>query len=56
MADGGQTKGVRLAYIHEGTTGFMAVFYSPAEVFEEWKPVVDYSVGTFAVFGETVGE
>jgi|GEM_PF-1573221 hypothetical protein len=56
VADGGQTKGVRLAYIHEGTTGFMAVFYSPAEVFEEWKPVVDYSVGTFAVFGETVGE
>jgi len=55
-ADGGQTKGVRLAYIHEGTTGFLAVFYAPVEVFDEWRPVVDYSIGTFAVFGETVGE
>ncbi len=55
-ADEGQTKGVRLAYIHEGTTGFMAVFYAPTEVFDEWKSVVDYSIGTFAIFGETVVE
>lgn len=45
----GGTKGVRLAYIHEGTTGFMAVFYAPSEVFEEWRPVVDYSIGTFSI-------
>ena len=29
-ADDGKTKGVRLAYIHEGATGFMAIFYAPA--------------------------
>ena len=45
----GGTKGVRLAYIHEGTTGFMAVFYAPSEVFDEWRPVVDYSIGTFSI-------
>ena len=55
-ADEGKTKGLRLAYIHEGETGFMAVFYAPTEVFDEWRPVVDYSIGTFAVFGKTVGE
>ena len=41
-ADEGKTKGVRLAYFHEGETGFMVVFYAPTEVFEEWKPMVDY--------------
>ena len=50
-ADDGKTKGVRLAYIHEGATGFMAVFYAPAEVFDEWRPVVDYCIGTFSVAG-----
>ena len=55
-ADDGKTKGVRLAYIHEGATGFMAVFYAPAEVFDEWRPVVDYCIGTFSVAGEAIGE
>ena len=53
-ADDGKTKGVRLAYIHEGATGFMAVFYAPAEVFDEWRPVVDYCIGTFSVGGEAI--
>ena len=48
-ADDGHTKGVRLAYIHEGETGFMVVFYAPADVFDEWKPVVDYCIGSFSI-------
>ena len=47
--DNGGMKGVRLAYIHEGETGFMAIFYAPGEVFEEWRPVVDYCIGTFSI-------
>ena len=47
--DDGGMKGVRLAYIHEGETGFMAIFYAPGEVFDEWRPVVDYCIGTFSV-------
>ena len=53
-ANDGKTKGVRLAYIHEGATGFMAIFYAPAEVFDEWQPVVDYCISTFSVGGETI--
>ncbi len=53
-ADDGKTKGVRLAYIHEGATGFMAIFYAPAEVFDEWRQVVDYCVSTFSVAGEPI--
>ena len=48
-ADEGHTKGARLAYIHEGETGFMAIFYAPADVFDEWKPVVDYCIGSFSI-------
>ena len=48
-ADNGGMKGVRLAYIHEGETGFMAIFYAPGEVFDEWRPVVDYCIGTFSI-------
>lgn len=48
-ADNGGMKGVRLAYIHEGETGFMAIFYAPGEIFDEWRPVVDYCVGTFSI-------
>ena len=48
-ADQGDTKGVRLAYIHEGETGFMAVFYAPADVFDEWRAVVDYCIGSFSI-------
>ena len=48
-ADDGGMKGVRLAYIHEGETGFMAIFYAPGQVFDEWRPVVDYSIGTFSI-------
>ena len=48
-ADNGGMKGVRLAYIHEGQTGFMAIFYAPGEVFDEWRPVVDYCIGTFSI-------
>ena len=45
----GHTKGVRLAYIHEKETGFMAVFYAPADVFDEWRSVVDYCIGSFSI-------
>ena len=48
-SDQGDTKGVRLAYIHDGKTGFMAVFYAPAGVFDEWRPVVDYCIGSFSI-------
>ena len=48
-ADNGGMKGVRLAYIHEGETGFMAIFYATGEVFDEWRPVVDYCIGTFSI-------
>jgi hypothetical protein len=48
-AHDGDTKGVRLAYIHEGETGFMAVFYAPADVFDEWRAVVDYCIGSFSI-------
>ena len=48
-ADDGGMKGVRLAYIHEDETGFMAIFYAPGQVFDEWQPVVDYCVGTFSI-------
>ena len=47
--DNGGMKGVRLAYIHEGEKGFMAIFYAPGEVFDEWRPVVDYCIGSFSV-------
>lgn len=47
--DNGGMKGVRLAYIHEGETGFMAIFYAPGQVFDEWRPVVDYCIGTFSI-------
>ena len=45
----GWMKGVRLAYIHEEQTGYMAIFYAPSEVFDEWRPVVDYCVGSFSI-------
>lgn len=48
-ADEGETEGVRLAYIHEGETGFMAIFYAPADVFDEWRQVVDYCIGSFSI-------
>ena len=48
-ADQGDTKGVRLAYIHEDETGYMAIFYAPAEVFDKWRTVVDYCIGSFAI-------
>ena len=48
-ADNRGMKGIRLAYIHEGETGYMAIFYAPGEVFDEWKPVVDYCIGTFTI-------
>ena len=48
-ADNGGMKGVRLAYIHEKEIGFMAIFYAPGEVFDEWRPVIDYCIGTFSV-------
>ena len=47
--DDGGMKGVRLAYIHEGETGYMAIFYAPSQVFDEWRPVVDYCIGTFSI-------
>ncbi len=53
-ADDGKTKGVRLAYIHEEATGFMAIFYAPTEVFAEWRRVVDYCISTFSVAGEPI--
>ena len=52
--DDGGMKGVRLAYIHEGEMGFMAIFYAPGEVFDEWKPIVDYCIGTFSIGGFSV--
>ena len=47
--DNGGMKGVRLAYIHEDETGYMAIFYAPAEVFDKWRTVVDYCIGSFAI-------
>ena len=55
MEDGGM-KGVRLAYIHEGETGYMAIFYAPSEIFHEWKPVVDYCIGSFSIGNFTVAD
>ena len=49
-------KGVRLAYIHEGEMGFMAIFYAPGEVFDEWRPIVDYCIGTFSIGGFSVAD
>ena len=54
--DNGGMKGVRLAYIHEGETGFMAIFYAPGEVFDEWRPVVDYCIGTFSIGGYSISD
>ena len=54
MGDAGM-KGIRLAYIHQEQTGFMAVFYAPDDVFEEWRPVVDYCIGTFSIGGAAIG-
>ena len=54
--DDGGMKGVRLAYIHEGETGFMAIFYAPGEVFDEWRPVVDYCIGTFSIGSFSIAE
>lgn len=50
-----RTKGVCMAYIHQGETGFMAIFYAPEEMFEEWRPVVDYCIGTFSIGGDAIG-
>ena len=55
-ADNGGMKGVRLAYIHDGKTGFMAIFYAPGEVFEEWRPVVDYCIGSFSIGAFSVAD
>ena len=55
-ADNGGMKGVRLAYIHEDETGFMAIFYAPGQIFDEWRPVVDYSVGTFSIGGFSIAD
>ena len=49
-------RGVRLLYLHEEQTGFMAVYYAPSQVFEDWKPVVDYSIGTFSIGTFSVAE
>ena len=54
--DNGGMKGVRLAYIHEGETGFMAIFYAPGEVFDEWRPVVDHCIGTFSIGGYSISD
>ena len=54
--DNGGMKGVRLAYIHEGETGFMAIFYAPGEVFDEWRSVVDYCIGTFSIGGYSISD
>ena len=55
-ADDGGMKGVRLAYIHEGEKGFMAIFYAPGEVVDEWRPVVDYCIGTFSIGGFSIAD
>lgn len=55
IADDGRTKGVRLAYVHKGTTGVMAIFYAASDVFDDWRPVVEYCIGTFSIGGELVG-
>ena len=49
-------KGVRLLYLHEEQTGFMVVYYAPSQVFEDWRPVVDYSIGTFSIGAFSVAE
>ena len=54
--DDGAMKGVRLAYIHEDETGYMAIFYAPAEIFDEWKPVVDYCIGSFSIGSFSVAD
>ena len=54
VADDGRTKGVRLAYVHEGTTGIMAIFYAASDVFDDWRPVVEYCIGTFSIDGRPV--
>ncbi len=43
----GRMKGTRLGYVHEGKTGVGVFFYARADVFEEWKEMVDYSLSTF---------
>ena len=55
VADDGKTKGVRLAYVHKGTTGVMAIFYAASDVFDDWRPVVEYCIGTFSIGGDLVG-
>ena len=52
----GWMKGVRLAYIHEGETGYMAIFYAPSEIFDEWRPVVEYYIGSFSIGGFSVAD
>ena len=54
VADDGRTKGVRLAYVHEGTTGIMAIFYAASDIFDDWRPVVEYCIGTFSIDGRPV--
>ena len=54
--DDGGMKGVRLAYIHEGETGFMAIFYAPGEVSTSGRPVVDYCIGTFSIGSFSIAE
>lgn len=52
----GWMKGVRLAYIHEGEKGYMAIFYAPSDVFDQWRPVVDYCMGSFSIGGFSVAD
>ena len=52
----GWLKGVRLVYIHEDDTGYMVILYAPSEVFDEWKPVVDYCIGSFSIGGFSVAD
>ena len=51
VANGGLMKASTLTYVDEGNIGFMAIFYAPADVYDEWKEVVDYSISTFTVTG-----
>ena len=54
--DDGGMKGVRLAYIHEEETGYMAIFYAPSEIFDEWRSVVDFCIGSFSIGGFSVAD
>lgn len=53
---GGFLKGQRLIYLDDSNVGFNAAYAFPANMYEEQKPLIKYSFGTFKTQIEAITE